>query len=364
MLMLADLVFTDDPKQRRCIQVQLLTAALMVVIIGALTCAAEAKFVNLQHVLILGMLCAGSSLTFFIFIRSGKNQRYKDPTLAFPQTLVAQTLTAIGYAVGGPFHAAALVVFALIMVFGMFSMQRRAIRVSCIYTISVLALVIFWRVHTDHANYSWQVEIFYFVLLATVLPAISTLSNNLMNMRLLLKTQKRALEDALIKIQEMASHDELTGLPNRRFMMTQLNEHAQSCARGGPSFYICMVDLDHFKSVNDTYGHAVGDEVLDAFGERARYTLRSTDLVGRWGGEEFLLVLPDTKASDAVIGVARLRVALAQTQVSNAEPHLRVSFSAGFTRYIVGEQISQAIERADTALYKAKSAGRNRTVVI
>jgi len=361
---LADLVLTRDPKQRRCILVQLLTAALMVVCVGALLCAAEAGLADLHQVTLLGALCAVSSLTFFTLIRSGLNQRYKDPTLAFPQTMVAQTLIGVGYAVGGPFHAAALLLFALVMVFGMFSMRARAIRLSCLYTITLLALVMAWRAGTDPVNYPAHVEIFYFVLLATVLPAISALSSNLMNMRLRLKTQKRALEDALEQIREMATRDELTGLPNRRSMMAQLEEHARRRARGGLSFYIGMVDLDHFKSVNDTYGHAVGDDVLRAFGLQARHALRTNDLIGRWGGEEFLLVLPETQVGEAIVGVARLRSNLDQAQVSAAEPHLRVGFSSGFTRYVEGELIYHAIERADRALYQAKSAGRNRSVVL
>jgi diguanylate cyclase (GGDEF)-like protein len=361
---LIDLVLTRDPKQRRCILVQLLTAALMVVCVGALVYAARAGLADLDHVLMLGLLCTVSSLTFFTFIRSGVNRRYRDPTLAFPQTMVAQTLIGFGYAVGGPFHAAGLLMFALVMVFGMFSMRGRAIRMACLYTITLLALIMAWRVRTDPVHYPLHVELFYFILLATVLPSISALSSNLMTMRLRLKTKKRALEEALEQIQAMATRDDLTGLPNRRAMMAQLEEHARRRARGGLPFYIGMVDLDHFKSVNDTYGHAVGDDVLRAFGVQARQALRTTDLIGRWGGEEFLLVLPETQVGEAIVGVARLRSNLGHTQVSAATPQLRVGFSSGFTRYVDGEQVSHAIERADRALYQAKSAGRNRSVVI
>jgi len=361
---LIDLLLTRDPKQRRCILVQLLTAALMVVCVGALVYAARAGLADLDHVLMLGLLCTVSSLTFFTLIRSGVNRRYRDPTLAFPQTMVAQTLIGFGYAVGGPFHAAGLLMFALVMVFGMFSMRGRAIRMACLYTITLLALIMAWRVRTDPVHYPLHVELFYFILLATVLPSISALSSNLMTMRLRLKTKKRALEEALEQIQAMATRDDLTGLPNRRAMMAQLEEHARRRARGGLPFYIGMVDLDHFKSVNDTYGHAVGDDVLRAFGVQARQALRTTDLIGRWGGEEFLLVLPETQVGEAIVGVARLRSNLDHAQVSPAQPHLRLAFSSGFTRYVDGEQIGHAIERADRALYQAKSAGRNRSVVI
>jgi diguanylate cyclase (GGDEF)-like protein len=204
----------------------------------------------------------------------------------------------------------------------------------------------------------------YFVLVATVMSIISQLSVQLMNMRVRLKTQKLALENALAHIQEMATRDELTGLVNRRCMMGLLNEHALRRMRGGPDFYIAMVDLDHFKSVNDSHGHAVGDEALRAFACQALAVLRTTDIIGRWGGEEFLLLLPETPPGEPTVGVARLRAHLACTQVCRVVPGLRVAFSAGFARYHEGEPVDQTIERADRALYAAKSAGRNRSVVL
>jgi diguanylate cyclase (GGDEF)-like protein len=361
---LAALVLTRDRRQRRCIALQLLTALLMAICIGALSFGARIGIIDPFQVEVLGALCATSSTVFFIMFRSGYNQRCADPTLAFPQTIVAQTLIAGGYAICGPFHAAALLMFALVMVFGMFSMRASAVRLSCVFTLGILALVIGWRVRTDPKDYPLSIEMIYFVLLATALPAISGLSSHLMTMRTRLKQQKTALEEALERIHDMATRDELTGLPNRRFMMTQLQEHAQRRSRGGLPFYIGMVDLDHFKLVNDTYGHAVGDDVLRAFGSQARTALRTTDLIGRWGGEEFLLVLPETPAGEPTVSVARLRCNLVKTEVSAAEPQLRVAFSSGFTRYVEGEPIGQAIERADRALYQAKSAGRNRSVVL
>ncbi len=361
---LADLVLTTDRKQRACIMVQLLTAAIMAVCIGAMAFTASLGIIKVYKVFVLGSLCAAASLTFFTLIRSGINQRFADPTLAFPQTLVAQSLITVGYFMGGPFHGACLLLYALVMVFGMFSMRGKAIRFSCIYTLAIVAPVMVYRTRTNPVDYQVLVEIFYFVLLATALPAISGLSSNLMAMRQGLKEKKIALEDALVRIHELATRDELTGLPNRRFMMAQLQEHALRRSRGGLPFYIGMVDLDHFKSVNDTYGHAVGDDVLRAFGTHARSVLRSTDLIGRWGGEEFLLVLPETQAGEPTVAVARLRSNLGVAEVSASEPHLRVAFSSGFTRYVEGEPIGQAIERADRALYQAKSAGRNQSIVI
>jgi len=361
---LIDLVLTRDHKQRRCLLVQLLTAVIMTVCIGALAYAARVGMVDARNAEIIGVLCATSSVTFFVLLRSGVNQRFRDPTLSFPQTIVAQTWILLSYAVCGPFHVAALLLIALVMVFGMFSMRPKAMRISCVYVLVVLASMMVWKSHTEAQLYPLHIEVIYFALMAMIMPAIAGLSSHLMSMRTRLKGQKLALEEAFDRIHDMATRDELTGLPNRRSMMEQLQEHALRRSRGGLPFYIGMVDLDHFKSVNDTYGHAVGDDVLRAFGSQARIVLRTTDLIGRWGGEEFLLVLPETQLGEPTVAVARLRTNLGQAEVSAAEPHLRVAFSSGFTRYVEGEPIGQAIERADRALYQAKSAGRNRSVVI
>ena len=162
----------------------------------------------------------------------------------------------------------------------------------------------------------------------------------------------------------MATHDELTGLANRRHMLDLLNQHALRHARGGPAFYVAMVDLDHFKRINDTHGHAVGDEALCTFARQAQAQLRNIDVIGRWGGEEFLLLMPETPPGDPNVGLERLRSNLAISPASAHIPELRVKFSAGLSRYRDGEAIGDTIERADRAVYAAKAGGRDQTVAL
>jgi len=364
MTSFADLVLSTDHKQRRCLKVLLLTALVTAVASALMAYGAVQGLFQPRQVGLLALACILNTSAFYAIIRSHLNQRCAEPTLAFPQTVAAQTLIAAAYAVTGVVHAATLVLLALVMVFGMFNLRVRSIRVAGVYTIVLMGAVMLWRARSDPLAYPPKVELIYFVLVATVMSAISQLSVQLMNMRVRLKTQKLALENALAHIQEMATRDELTGLFNRRRMMSLLNEHAVRRARGGPAFFIAMVDLDHFKAVNDSYGHAVGDEVLRAFAAQAQAILRNADIIGRWGGEEFLLLLPETPPGEPTVGVARLRAHLAATEVCSQLPGLRVAFSSGFARYAEGEPIDQTIERADRALYAAKSAGRNQSVVL
>jgi diguanylate cyclase (GGDEF)-like protein len=361
---LANALLGTDSLQRLTLQLLGLAALVTATVVVLLAYAATIGVADVRQVRLLSGLFLLFMLVFYGAIRSGLNKRFADPTLAMPQTVMAQTLIGAAYAITGPVHGATVIMLALVMVFGMFSLRPVAVRHACVYTVTLLGGVMYWCATHQPQFYPARQEFFNFALTAIVMLAISQLSGQLSDMRTRVKTQKIALEQALSHIKEMAARDELTGLPNRRRMMTLLQEHATRHARGGPRFFVCIIDLDHFKNINDTWGHAAGDAVLRAFATQAQVVLRTTDMIGRWGGEEFLLLLPETPPGDPTLGVARLRESLADMAASPALADVRVRFSAGFARYEEGEPIDQAIERADRALYAAKSAGRNRTVVL
>jgi diguanylate cyclase (GGDEF)-like protein len=364
LMQLDAILFTTDYKQRLTLHVLALTALVYATCIGLLYFGAASGVFIRSEVIVLAAGCILHTALFYAAVRSGWNQRFSDPTLAFPQTVVSQTLIAFAYAITGPAHPATLLLLALVMVFGMFTMRIRAMRLVALYTIVLIGLVMAWKWHTDPLVYPFHLEIICFALTAAVLPAIAQLTTQLMSMRGRIKQQKAELQRAQAHITDMATRDDLTKLPNRRRMMELLEEHAMRLLRGAPDFYVAMVDLDHFRNVNDSYGHAVGDEVLRAFAMHARAVLRNTDWVGRWGGEEFLLLLPETPPGEPTIGVARLRGHLHTQVVHTQAPALRIEFSAGFARYEKGEGIDQVIERADRALQMAKAGGRNQTVVL
>jgi diguanylate cyclase (GGDEF)-like protein len=170
------------------------------------------------------------------------------------------------------------------------------------------------------------------------------------------------LEQAHEAMKRLAIQDELTGLFNRRQMTVTLEEHAALSRRQLVSFSVGLFDLDHFKRVNDTWGHAVGDEVLRAFAQQARLVLRETDVIGRWGGEEFLVVMPGVLPGAAAPVFERLRQALASVPVNGGAAELCVNFSAGVTAFRPVESIEAAVERADAAHYEANAQGRGRTI--
>lgn len=356
-------VFTLDPKQRLRITRSLMSALVFVVCVGLIVYCSYIGLMNPVHGAMLGSVIAVSCSGFYVALRSGWNLRFSDPSLTLPQILAALTWICGAYAITNEGHGGTLILFALVLVFGIFNMNARRARLSTWYAVGAMGLTMVYKSMTDPEHYPAKIEWMYFVFVATVMPMISRLASELNKMRANLKSQKHELQTAFERIQELATRDELTGLFNRRQITQVLGEHAARSDRGVVKFWVAVLDLDHFKRINDTYGHGVGDEVLRNFAKLAADVLRDTDVLGRWGGEEFLAVMLAVPPLDPHIGLERLRAQLQKAQVSEAHPDLRVSFSAGMAAYTERNAVQHAIERADRALYHAKAQGRNCTVL-
>jgi diguanylate cyclase (GGDEF)-like protein len=164
------------------------------------------------------------------------------------------------------------------------------------------------------------------------------------------------------ELERRAYSDYLTGLANRRYFIEQAENELARTLRYNGKLSVLMLDIDHFKKVNDTYGHKVGDLVLKQLAEVCRSSLRDVDLVGRIGGEEFAVLLPETASAQAMEAAERLRAAFASAQVTvSSGPPLR--FTSSFGVVSLSEKnitIDTLLNRADQALYRAKEAGRNR----
>jgi len=164
------------------------------------------------------------------------------------------------------------------------------------------------------------------------------------------------------RLYELASTDELTGLHVRRMILQRLKQEVRRWQRYGHTLSVAMLDLDHFKRVNDTYGHTVGDEVLRAAGRLLGNSIRQDlDVAGRFGGEEFLVLFPDTPEERAAIACERLREAFANRWVPTDDGPTRVTVSIGVAGCVSrAESALELLKRADAAMYRAKEAGRNR----
>jgi diguanylate cyclase (GGDEF)-like protein len=173
--------------------------------------------------------------------------------------------------------------------------------------------------------------------------------------------------DKILKVSEeladAISRDGLTGVMTRQFMQSHLESEIERHARNGIGFWVIMLDIDHFKAINDAHGHSVGDEVLNGFAQRIKSVVRSTDIVCRWGGEEFLVCLSDVADLGGVsIVIDRMFAAVSDGGLCKSKPELKVTFSAGLALHAAGESIVSMVSRADQALYLAKAAGRDSYV--
>jgi diguanylate cyclase (GGDEF)-like protein/PAS domain S-box-containing protein len=174
--------------------------------------------------------------------------------------------------------------------------------------------------------------------------------------------QRKEMEQELMRL---ATTDSLTGVANRRHFIEQLEIELAHVIRFGKPTAFLMVDIDHFKRVNDTYGHATGDAVLKHFTELTKQRLRRVDMIGRLGGEEFGIMLPGTDFSGAVIFAERLRSYVADTPAQSSNETIPITVSIGIAMFGAGDDASDTImARADDALYRAKESGRNRVEVM
>ncbi|MGA2263237.1 MAG: diguanylate cyclase, partial [Acidobacteriota bacterium] len=167
------------------------------------------------------------------------------------------------------------------------------------------------------------------------------------------------------ELRRQATHDALTGLLNRFGVLEILEKEVVRAIREGNSFGMAISDIDNFKQVNDTYGHAIGDAVLCETGNRMRASVRSYDAVGRYGGEEFLIVMPGLDEPAALLAAERLRACIGNDPFKVAGAHIRITMSLGVATRAPGWRgtMDSVIQAADHALYRAKAAGRNRVEI-
>ena len=296
-------------------------------------------------------------VVFYALFRSGLNLRFRDPSLTGAQMLSAFVVTTIAaYYTQNDARGVFLPVLLMSFYFGVYRLdasRMTTIALICIacYGIMVGMLYLYRQTELDR-----HLEPLRWWILSVVLLWFALMSGHIGRLRKELADSKSALE-ALIE------RDDLTGIGNRRHLTHMLAQEKNRCDRSGTTFCVAMLDLDFFKKVNDTYGHAAGDKVLKVFALVAQDGLRRIDYFGRYGGEEFMLIMSDTHMDGARIKAERLRSNIEHTRHAEIDPGLVQTVSIGIAEYRKGEDIDQIQQRADRALYKAKANGRNRVEI-
>ncbi len=351
----------DDPKQAHRIRQYLIavgTSVLVWALLFLLYWEGHLEEAGLMHVTGAMLFLFG---LFYALFRSGLNLRFRDPSLT-----VEMMESAIVVLTWAMYHATpagrGVIILMLPFIFlsGLFRLGTRDLlgvagfSVICYGAMSLLLL------RFRPATIDLRLTLLHGAALAAVLVWFAFMGGHMARMRKQLALSKSDLEKALHAIQELATHDELTGVHNRRHLMEMLRHEKSRCARTGAAFCVSLVDIDLFKQINDTFGHQAGDDVLCGFSRSVVQRMRASDYFGRYGGEEFLLILTDTNLERARIVADRLRRETEQLSFSDTNPDLRISVSIGLAEHQPGDEIEQTLKRADNALYKAKAAGRNR----
>jgi diguanylate cyclase (GGDEF)-like protein len=292
----------------------------------------------------------------------GSRRGWKDPGLYLPQQISARAW-AFGLSLAAPQIAfQPIATLFAITVFGFMAPTRSAFLLCWMVAFVGSAIVILLagpQIEIPTATLAGQV--LSWGVVAGALARCMWLVNLVRNLLQHIREKHTALNAALAHIEVLASKDELTGLNNRRSLRQMLAEQIALHERTGLSLGVAMLDIDHFKRINDEFGHGVGDQVLKAFSELATASLRAIDRLGRYGGEEFMVILPATSAQEAAGPMQRVRDVISEHDWSGLVPGVTVTI--GVTEYRRGESIDEFIKRADQALYRGKNSGRDRVMI-
>lgn len=358
-----------DPKLRRMTVYWGATAALYSIFFVLVVLIATRNLIGRGPALDLASYALGGNALFYLLVRFGG--RFLAPTgLATLQGLFAISCNMWLYSISGPLRGSTLMALMVVVVFCTFALRPRQTLALAGVGLAGMGATMWWLQAHDPLHYPPQVEAVTFTIMAACSLTVTFLTGEMSKLRARLKAQKEELVKAVDTIRTLATVDELTALANRRHMNEVLaQEERRRAPAGAPATATCiaLLDIDFFKQINDRHGHAAGDEVLRRFAACARAELRAGDVLARWGGEEFLLLLPDTGEPESRTVVERIRSRVGALCIAGADgadmlDGRRISFSAGLTARRAAEALADTVNRADKALYQAKSAGRDRVV--
>jgi diguanylate cyclase len=363
-LPLRTLVFGHDPNQALRIK------RLLYATTAYLVCTLFVNFsiwqglvpsLDYWHVITAALLL---NALFYAAIRGNWSLALRDPSLTIPQMAVATLVNTYLVYHAHDARGAFLMGYVLILLFGIFRLRAR--QTLLIGTIAVLSYALIIAYETARGiTQNLAAELLQLMVLTFIYPWFAQLGAHLNETRsnLRMSNEKLAqtlfeLETAMQQIRLQATHDDLTGIFNRRHMINVMIAEGERVKRSGDRFSILILDIDHFKKINDRYGHPTGDRVLVEFALIVQGQLRASDQLGRYGGEEFLVILPETDIDAAQAAAERIRSAVASAAFRDLD--VRVTVSIGVACAESGEAHEEVFSRADRALYRAKARGRDR----
>ena len=374
----------DDPKQALRLRRFFISLAIYALNISISYFAYWAGILDLQVLYGFLIISLAINIILYIVFRTGLNLWMSDPSLTSIQMCVACLVVMYGIYYANEVRGLFFSMYILILLFGIFRLYTgQFLFVSAFALLTYGADIVLLNIFRSQ-DINLKIECFQWLGLAIVLISVSFIGGNISSIRRELSVSRKKLQSSLTVIREMAIHDDLTGFYNRSHLIDLIESENNRSVRTSPIppqvlpsldgiksednrsvrtgsvFSLVMMDIDKFKNINDTYGHQTGDQVLRTFAAIIRSILRKTDYCGRYGGEEFLIVLTQTDIQAAKVFAERIRVCVENSFFPDLGPDSRVTVSIGLAEHRTQENIEKTIFRADEFLYKAKKGGRNR----
>ncbi|RZL01415.1 MAG: GGDEF domain-containing protein [Rubrivivax sp.] len=359
---IADGALGRNPLTRRYALMVLVTLQLYAVTIGILTHSVYVGLLEWHMAQVLVALGMVTFITVFGLVRSGWSLQLKDPTLAFPHALVSNGIAVLAFMQLGDHRSNVMIIIGQTIVAAMFRLKPKRVLLLGALSVGMLALATIALTWHDPARYpatkSWAI----LAVSGSTLLMLSLVAKWISDIGVRLGRQTKELAEAVRTVEQMATTDMLTGLLNRRVMTDLAEAELKLSARTGAPLCVALIDLDHFKDINDRFGHHAGDNALQGFAQSTAPQLRQVDKLARWGGEEFLLMLPQLTETEALHALERLRQTV-ESLVFKDHALMQLTFSVGIAQAQPDETLEQLVDRADRAVYEAKRDGRNRCVL-
>ena len=336
-----------DSQQRLHAQRSLMAAGYSLVVIAAIGLYHANGFVSFEVFLRATGAIATLIVLFTIVFRLGLNRRFTDRSMTMPQCMAAIVVLIYVNLHVEQGRGAFSMLYLLPLMFGLFRMRTVQLFILAAPIVLIHGMRIAMPVE-ELGQADFARELTEWVVLSVCLTSLVLLGGYLSELRR--------------RLRFVATRDSLTGLINRRQLEEILDQEKDRVDRGGPDFCVAIIDIDNFKLVNDGHSHHVGDRTLREFGELLQLQIRRSDHVGRYGGDEFLLVMTQTGIEAAAAGLQRVTTRVRNHPWGNIADGLAVTMSAGIAQYVSGQSIDDVTRRADDALYTAKLDGRDSVV--
>src|SRR5215472_16448402 len=349
-----------DPRQSVRLRRFLLASATYAICVPLLALAYAMGMIERGPALLVGALMVAVNLALYLMFRTGLNTRFADPSLTRAQVLTAITVLMFAVYSFDQGRAMVLNLALVVLTFGVFRFTTREFVRTALWILAGYALVINLLMHFKPETVNVLHEWFQWAGLAGLLPLFAMIGGRISRLRERLRSSNEELRSALGAVRQMATHDNLTGLPNRALFNEELQRALARAERHGRPVTLFFMDLDRFKNINDTLGHQFGDRVLQEAAKRLSACVREGDIIARLGGDEFVLLVEELGDPVALTEIARKLLAAVSDLGTIDGQELNVSLSIGICAYPAdGRDAKALLAGADIAMYRAKEQGRN-----